>query len=318
MLDFICQICESPIRISGSEGACKCNTSISVESIHGHSVTIFKRQELGKNEFSIINAAEIHDNAMQWLHDVHGTNEVQFREYLVDSIGKSSKDPLNILITSAGAGNDIKYILEAFPNCFLYVQDIAYEMIIAAIERNELSITRERVKFFVGDACSLPFKKDSFDVVYHFGGINLFDNIELGLHEMHRVAKVEGVIQFGDEGIAPWLYNHEISNVLIQNNDLYKCEVPLKFLPLDISDFNLKYLFNNCFYLVRYIKSSGPKINLDVIHKGSRGGSLRTRYYGVLEGINPNLKEKVNLTAKKLGISRVDYLERIIMQALDK
>jgi len=318
MLDFICQICESPIRISGSEGTCKCNASISVESIHGHSVAIFKRQELGKNEFSIINAAEIHDNAMQWLHDVHGTNEVQFREHLVGFIGKSSKDPLNILITSAGAGNDIKYILDAFPNCFLYVQDIAYEMIVAAIERNELSISRERVKFFVGDACALPFIKDTFDVVYHFGGINLFDNIELGLHEMHRVAKVGGIVQFGDEGIAPWLYNHEISNVLIQNNDLYKCEAPLKFMPLDISDFNLKYLFNNCFYLVRYIKSSGPKINLDVIHKGARGGSLRTRYYGVLEGINPNLKEKINVTARKLGISRVDYLERIIMQALDK
>jgi len=316
MLDFICPICKSNIDIKNDQGKCKCQKEIPIENIYGYSVAVFERQKLGKNEFSIFNAAPIHDNAMQWLHDVHGTSEESFRKKLIEVLDYSKKGTPKILVTSAGAGNDLSYLLSAFPGCELYVQDIAFEMMEEAIKRNLSQLKGSAVKFFVGDACNLPFHDNSFDIVYHFGGINLFEKIDLGIKEMHRVAKVGGIIQFGDEGIAPWLYGYEISKVLIQNNPLYKCEAPLKYLPLGVSDFKLEYLFNNCFYLVRYIKSHDPVIDLDVVHKGGRGGSLRTRYFGLLEGINPVIKEKVYQLARERGKSRVEFLEELIAGAL--
>jgi len=316
MLDFICPSCKSIIDFAGKQGKCNCHKVVSIENICGHSVTVFERQKLGKNEFSIANAAPIHDNAMQWLHDVHGTSEDDFRKKLIKVLGYSKIDAPKILVTSAGAGNDLPYLINAFPSCELYVQDIAFEMMEEAIKRNLSQLQGCLIKFFVGDACNLPFPHNSFDIVYHFGGINLFENIDLGIKEMHRVAKLEAVIQFGDEGIAPWLYGHEISKVLIQNNPLYKCEAPIRYLPLGVSDFKLEYLFNNCFYLVRYIKSEDPVIDMDVVHKGGRGGSLRTRYFGLLEGINPAIKDKIYQRARESGKSRVEFLEELITGAL--
>lgn len=316
MLQFICPICKSNISINDNHGKCNCQKEIPIENIHGYSVAVFERQSLGKNEFSIINAASIHDNAMQWLHDVHGTSEESFRKKLIEILDYRKKDSPKILVTSAGAGNDLPFLLKAFPGCELYIQDIAFEMMEAAIKRNLPQLEDGLVKFFIGDACTIPFDDNSFDIVYHFGGLNLFEKIDLGIKEMHRVAKVGGIIQFGDEGIAPWLYNYEISKVLVQNNPLYKCEAPLRHLPLGVSDFKLQYLFNNCFYLIRYVKSGDPAIDLDVVHKGGRGGSLRTRYYGILEGINPDIKEKIYKLARESGKSRVQFLEELILGAL--
>ena len=35
----------------------------------------------------------------------------------------------------------------------------------------------DNIYFSLSDAVNLPFKDDSFDVVYHFGGINIFYDI---------------------------------------------------------------------------------------------------------------------------------------------
>ncbi|MCE7530642.1 class I SAM-dependent methyltransferase [Polynucleobacter sp. IMCC 29146] len=316
MLEFICPVCKSDLDINNELCRCICQKEINIENIHGYPVTVFERQKVGKNEFSILNAAPIHDNAMKWLHDVHGTSEEDFRNKLIKNLDYSKNYSPKILVTSAGAGNDLSYLLNTFPDSKLYVQDIAFEMLEEAIKRNLPLLKASSIKFFVGDACNLPFHDNSFDIVYHFGGLNLFEEIDIGIKEMHRVAKIGGIIQFGDEGIAPWMYGHEISKILIQNNPLYKCAAPLRYLPLGVSDFKLEYLFNNCFYLIRYIKSTDPVIDLDVVHKGSRGGSLRTRYFGILEGINPDLKEKIYLLARESGKSRVEFLEGLIVSAL--
>jgi ubiquinone/menaquinone biosynthesis C-methylase UbiE len=281
-------------------------------------VPVFLKQEREYNEFSIDNAAEIHDNAMQWLHNVHGTDEKYLRETLVNHFALQPGFDKRVLVTSAGAGNDLEYLFDRYPDAHFYVQDIAYEMLEAAILRNQEIISGKKVTFFVCDALDLPIEDNFFDAAYHFGGINLFSDIKQGLHETHRVVREGGVIQFGDEGIADWMKNYEIGDVLINNNSLYECRVPLHLLPLEIDDFSLRYLFNNCFYLVRYVKSPGPKINLDVSHRGTRGGSLRTRFYGKLEGVSPELKGDIFDLASRMGISRVEFLETIISEGLKK
>jgi len=289
-----------------------------VENILGFRVPIFKRQIADLNEFSRVDAAAIHDNALKWLHEVHGSSEDWLRLKLVSEIPQVNNDPLKILVTSCGAGNDLRYLLSRYSNAKFFVQDIAQEMLQAAIARNLDIVGQSQFNFSVCDACELPFGDDTFDIVFHFGGINLFADVKKGIEEMHRVAKVGGAVLFGDEGIAPYLYNDEISKVLIKNNSLYASRCPYHFIPPFVDNFKLQYLFNNCFYLVTYNKGIAPNIDVDVVHAGKRGGSLRTRYFGQLEGVDPELRDRIFEKAAQAGVSRVEFIESVLRAELSK
>jgi ubiquinone/menaquinone biosynthesis C-methylase UbiE len=45
------------------------------------------------------------------------------------------------------------------------------------------------VELFLGNGEELPFTSDTFDSVFHIGGINFFDNKQKAIDEMIRVAK---------------------------------------------------------------------------------------------------------------------------------
>jgi ubiquinone/menaquinone biosynthesis C-methylase UbiE len=50
------------------------------------------------------------------------------------------------------------------------------------------------------NAARLPFADETFDVVFHFGGVNLFSHPDQALAEMVRVTKRGGRVAWGDEG----------------------------------------------------------------------------------------------------------------------
>jgi predicted HicB family RNase H-like nuclease len=52
------------------------------------------------------------------------------------------------------------------------------------------------------------------------------------------------------------------------------------------------------------------------VHKGRRGGSMRTRYFGQLEGVDPDTRDKVMQAAAAAKISVKDWLEQAISKAL--
>lgn len=73
----------------------------------------------------------------------------------------------------------------------------------------------------------------------------------------------------------------------------------------------------NCFYVIDFeVASSLPFMNMDVTHKGTRGGSMRNRYFGQLEGIDPSLKDAVSLATKAAGISASTWVEQLIPKVL--
>jgi len=56
-----------------------------------------------------------------------------------------------------------------------------------------------------GNGSYLPFADESFDALFHFGGVNLFDNPERALSEFVRVVRRGGIVSWGDEGFSPSL-----------------------------------------------------------------------------------------------------------------
>jgi SAM-dependent methyltransferase len=284
----------------------------------GTDVPVFAREPEGANEYSRQDAAQVHDNALRWVFNTFGGDEPTLRERLVGRVQAPAGS--RVLVTGAGAGNDLPYLARALGNQGeIHAQDFAQEMLLAGMERHrpQLASDRLHLSFSVSDAANLPFENGCFDAAYHFGGINLFPDIRKGMAEMARVVRPGGRVVVGDEGVAPWLRNAEYGRMLVRNNQLYACEIPLQHLPECASDVRLTWELGNCFWVIDYVVADGPpRIDIDVPHLGSRGGSIRTRYFGQLEGIDPALRDRLYAQAQREGKSRVEMIESLLRREL--
>ena len=96
---------------------------------------------------------------------------------------------------------------------------------------------------------------------------------------------------FGDKSVGPWLRHVDFGKIVIANNPLFSHELPLESIPVCARDVNVRWIMANCFYVITFRKGDGPPpLNLDLPHKGWRGGTMRSRYYGVMEGVTPATK----------------------------
>lgn len=284
----------------------------------GTCVPVFAEESHEANEYARNNAAVVHDNALRWVFATFQTDEATLRENL------AARLPLvrgqKVLVTGAGAGNDLPYLARRLDGQGeIYAQDLAREMLLTGVERHQRELGRlgVDVHFSVSDATNLPFPDGYFDAAYHFGGINLFPNIRAGFAEMNRVVRTGGKVVVGDEGIAPWLRATEFGKMLIRNNALYACEVPMTHLPESASAVRVSWELGHCFYVIEFTASNRPQaINIDVPHVGTRGGSIRTRYFGQLEGIDPALRDRIYAEAERRGLSRVEYIESLFRSEL--
>lgn len=286
----------------------------------GTEVPVFASEPEGANEYSQENAAEFHDNALRWVFNTFQTDEEGLRERLVARIGLKKGE--RVLVTGAGAGNDLPYLVRALSGKGeIYAQDIAKEMLLAGVSRykTELADSGVELHFSVSDATNLPFADGFFDSAYHFGGINLFPDIAKGIAEMNRVVKTGGNVVIGDEGLAPWLVDTELGRMLINNNALYACSAPLSALPTTARAVKLSWELSNCFYVIEFQANTEPlPINIDVPHLGKRGGTIRSRYFGRMEGVDPALRDHIYQEAARRGMSRVAFLESALRASLGK
>lgn len=271
-----------------------------------------------KNNLDIYNQSfsiERYRNELDWLYATFGEDESSFRRRNVEKLNLQCGH--KILITGCGLGSDIRPIAEAVGmEGAVYAQDLAVEMVISAENYTKsFPFDTQNIHFSVCDAQNLPFSNGFFDGVFHFGGINLFDDIHLSISEMARVVKPDGHVVFGDESVGPWLRNTDYGRAAIFNNSLWQVKTPIDLLPENAINVNISWCFGNCFYLISFqVSESGPYMNMDVPHKGPRGGSLRTRYYGQLEGVSQASKDFVLQDAKKQQISVYDWLEKAIQE----
>lgn len=285
--------------------------------VENSKVPVFAYQPEDVNEYALKDAAAIHDNSLRWLFDTFGSDEASLRKSLIARLHLSKGK--TILVTGAGAGNDLPYIAKSLDGTgIIYAQDIAKQMLMAGVERHAAQVKALGIDIFfsASDATDLPFGDQVFDAAYHFGGLNLFPDIGRGIAEMNRVVKPGGRVVISDEGTAPWLKKTEVGQMLIKNNSLHEFNPPLDLLPDTARDVTLSWELCNTFFVIEFVVSDKPlPINIDVPHIGRRGGSIRTRFSGQLEGINPALRDKVYADAEKLGVSRVEYLESLLAKS---
>lgn len=99
-----------------------------------------------------------------------------------------------VLEVSVGTGANLRY----FPSGIAYFGlDLSWGMLRQC--RKNLRKWNRSAKLFHGEAEHLPFREGAFDVVFHVGGINFFNDKADAIQEMIRVAKPGTKIVIVDE-----------------------------------------------------------------------------------------------------------------------
>ncbi len=99
-----------------------------------------------------------------------------------------------VLEVSVGTGANLKYFR---PDAEFFGLDLSWGMLRQC--RKRLDRMKRSAALFQGEAERLPFAEDSFDVVFHVGGINFFNDKARAIGETIRVARPGTKIVIVDE-----------------------------------------------------------------------------------------------------------------------
>ena len=322
---LICPRCKEDLIIGESILTCKNCQSVFTQTVvldncYFTSFASLEFDEIQRNK-SLYDASSLnvrYRNFLNWLFLTFNTDEREFRKNLFNDLGVIPG--MRLLITGIGNGDDLYSLLQMFPGRQLdiYAQDISMpmcEFTISQLKKMGSSIK----EINISNAAHLPYMSDYFDLVFHFGGINWMSEKKEAIHEMVRVAKDGGQIAIIDESVGTWLRDLEYGRMMINNNALWAATVPLDLLPENVNNVRLEFVLENCFYFLRFKKDSKfPNVNIDIKHIGPRGGSIRSRYFGMLEGIDPDLAAQIPNAAKANGLSVYEYLNQQLAKILYK
>jgi SAM-dependent methyltransferase len=182
--------------------------------------------------------------------------------------------------------------------------------------RKKLEGAATPVEYVVGNACFLPFPDGYFDAVFSFGGLGVFGDIAKSLREIVRVSKVGAKVVVGDESMPPWLYETEYGRILLNNNPLFRKPIPFEQIPVEAREVTVRWVVGGVYYLIEFVVGEGePRADFDLEIPGRRGGTLRTRYYGRLEGVTPETYELVQRARDKSGKSMHRWLDEAVRAA---
>jgi ubiquinone/menaquinone biosynthesis C-methylase UbiE len=329
---YVCPVSHSRLDIS-KEGAAKAEELVegeltSAEGIPYHvrsgvpvflpSALLSKAEKETQADYDAT-AEQKYDAAVDWLFRSFYENEDDVRERMIDLL-RLTPDA-RVLEIGSGTGRDSFRIARKLDEQGeFFVLDLSEQMVLKTRDRLESESTKlgltTKIRYFVSTARFLPFPDGFFDAVFHFGGFNNFSEPKKTLTEITRIVKQGGRVVFGDESLPPWLEETEFGEMIITNNPLFKHRVPLECLPLNAREVTLRWVLGGCFYLIDFKVGDGPPpADIDLPHQGWRGGTMRTRYYGKLEGVTPEAREIAIAAAKAQGVSVHEWIDSVVRKA---
>jgi len=107
------------------------------------------------------------------------------------------KEGAKILEVGIGTGDNLPYLGEHASGFEVYGVDISPRMLQRCA--GNLKKWGLRAELFLAEAEHLPFKDETFDVVFHLGAINFFTDKKRAIEEMIRVARPGSKVVIADE-----------------------------------------------------------------------------------------------------------------------
>jgi ubiquinone/menaquinone biosynthesis C-methylase UbiE/uncharacterized protein YbaR (Trm112 family) len=204
-----------------------------------------------------------YDKGVSWVFEtLNHSDEAATRQKMIDLM--ELKPGMKALEVGAGTGKDSKLILDKIrPGGTAVLSDLSPNML--KLAQDKLSTDGINVHYFLGNGSYLPFEDNTFDAVFHFGGINTFSERKKAFLELTRVVRPGGKVVVGDESVAPWLRHTPTYATLLKANPLFRAEVPLEDIPANIEDFKLQYIFGNAFYVMDYrVTENAPEVDIEL------------------------------------------------------
>jgi ubiquinone/menaquinone biosynthesis C-methylase UbiE len=156
-----------------------------------------------------------------------------------------------VLETSVGTGLNYKYLPRG-------VKLFGLDLSLAMLEYCQVNLRRWGLdaELFQGNAESLPFADESFDVVYHSGGINFFNDRAKAIREMIRVAKPGSRILIADETekhVQDAYEKFPLTGRFFKNRK-ETVTVPVDLVPPEMQERHVELLWGGRFYALTFRK----------------------------------------------------------------
>lgn len=146
--------------------------------------TLGKKQQIAKMFDTISNEYDNLNRVISFGIDI------KWREKVVNIISK--KKPNNVLDIATGTG-DLAINLTQTNASEIIGLDISKGMLEVAHEKILKKQLDKTIKMVIGDSENLPFDDNSFDAITVAFGVRNFENLDLGLAEIYRVLKPNGI-----------------------------------------------------------------------------------------------------------------------------
>ena len=165
------------------------------------------------------------------------------------------RDNCSVLYVSIGTGKDLQFIPDTINRKTL-------DLVGADISLGMLGKCRKKYKnqFNISliNCCAedLPFKDDEFDIVFHVGGINFFNDKALAIREMIRVAKKDTRILIADE-TADYIdaqYKKSILSKKYFQSETFNLKDIESAIPTGVKDLKIDLMWKDKFYCITFRK----------------------------------------------------------------
>ena len=280
------------------------------------------KKELGFYDFKIKNQNSFSDDYYKEISStydtnnhmtfkIQGQNEKKIRNYGISKLGKlKDKELLEI---GCGTGRDSELLIDKLKSSSgnYFLLDSSKEMLEVCINKLKKSNFKNK-NFVLGDASSLPFQDNKFDLIYQFTVYPSILNKKEFFNEVNRVLKPGGKFVMISEGMSENIKESEFAKIILNNSKLYDQKLPIKYLPKEATNIKIEYLLNDIFFYFSFQKGKTERVLNDIIIPGKRGGTLKTRYYGKTEGVTLETKKLALEAQKHHNISMHDWLNNLI------
>jgi len=192
--------------------------------------------------------ARFYDPALRLLAYLVGGREQRFRWEYLQELGVHAGQ--RVLEVSVGTGANLRYLP---PGATYFALDISWAMLARC--RENLRKWQLEAELFLGNAEELPFHDESFDVVFHVGGINFFNDRGRALAEMVRVARGGSRLLVVDETakmMEALSWSPSAKRMLQQHGDRFVA--PVELVPVGMVDVQVMPILRGWLYCMTFRK----------------------------------------------------------------